>query len=65
MTLIKGRNHPPRTAIIKINQKPKVSNKLLGRKIIEYLTISRTLVIIKENLGENAGRYNKIIPPET
>lgn len=45
---------PPKTAIIKTNQKPKVINKLLDRKIIEYLTISGILVItIKEKLGED------------
>lgn len=43
---------PPKPAIIKINQKPKVINKLLYRKIIEYLTISGILVIIKEKLGK-------------
>lgn len=45
---------PPQTAIIKTNQKPKVINKLLDWKIIEYLTISGILVItIKEKFGEN------------
>lgn len=56
---------PPKPAIIKINQKPKVINKLLYRKIIEYLTISGILVIIKEKLGKMPGCYRKTIPPET